>query len=187
MTPPIAQGGSHQLPAHIDVAPPDRVGAPPSASPAGTVRVIRTSACAVPRMRHFPSRLVAEFRRILKIPRPDADLRLPGAVFIGDVVEGVFSEGDCLALLDHPLADIDAVDRAEPHHTAIPVSVAADAAHRLAADPLSERLRRIKAARIAGAVFGAELGNSGASMPQSRIRSSLISMVSPSMTNAGLP
>ena len=86
------------------------------------------------------SRLMSEFRWILKLPRPYADLRRAGGVLIGDIVERVSSEGDGLPLLNHPPADVDAFDWAERHHAAVAVSIAANAADGLAADPLPECL-----------------------------------------------
>jgi hypothetical protein len=58
---------------------------------------------------------------------------------------------DRLAPPDHPFTEIDALTSADRDDAAIRVRVAANAAHRLAADPLAEGLRRIEAAGIAGA------------------------------------
>lgn len=92
------------------------------------------------RKRRWAPRLMPKLGRILKLARPYADFRYHGAVFIVDIVERVFSEGDRLPLLDHPAADVDAFDRAQRHHATIAVCITANAVDGLAADPLPERL-----------------------------------------------
>ena len=92
---------------------------------------------------------MAEFRRILELARPDADLCGSRGILIGDIVERVFSEGDRLPLLNHPAANVDASDGAKRHHAAIPVSVAVNAAHRLAPDSYRRTGACADAARMA--------------------------------------
>ena len=134
------------------------IGASLAAPASSAIHIFRTSAIAARCARRCRPDSVPIVRRILKFPGPDADLRYLGAIFLFDIIERVFPEGDRLPLLNHPAADIDATfDRAQPHHAAISIRITPSATHLLAPDPLAKCLRHIEAARVAGAVFRAEL------------------------------
>ena len=52
--------------------------------------------------------LAPEVGRVLKLSRPQTDFRRASPIFISSIIWRVFPEGDRLALLDHPLTDVDA-------------------------------------------------------------------------------
>ena len=109
----------------------------------------------------WPSRLMPVVGRILEFTRPQPGLRCPRLVFVGHIVERVFPKGNCLPLLDHPSADVDAVDGAQAHHAPIAVRIPAYAAYRLAADLTSERLAGIETTRVLMPLLGAALRDFG--------------------------
>ena len=52
---------------------------------------------------------MSEVGRVLKFAGPNTSMRGPRGIFVSNVIQRVFPEGNCLALLNHPPADIYAV------------------------------------------------------------------------------
>ena len=101
--------------------------------------------------------MMSEVGRVLKLASPKTTMRGPRGIFVRNVIQRVFPEGDCLTLLNHPPADIYAVHCAHRHHAPVTVRVAMGAGDVAPADVFGERAGCIKAARIEGAIYGATL------------------------------
>ena len=101
--------------------------------------------------------MMSEFGRVLKLASPKTTMRGPRGIFVRNVIQRVFPEGDRLALLNHPTADIYAGHGAHCHHPPVTVGIAMGAGDVAPADVLGERVGCIEAARIKGAVFAATL------------------------------
>ena len=115
--------------------------------------------------------VVTEVGWVLKFAGPKTTMRGSRRIFVGNVIQRVFPEGDCLALLNHPPADIYAVHRTERDHPPVTVRVAMGAGDVAPADVLGERAGRVQAARIDRAVFSTTLRQLGTvDTPQSDAR-----------------
>ena len=115
--------------------------------------------------------MMSEFGRVLKLAGPKTTMRGSRGIFVGNVIQRVFPEGDCLALLNHPTAEIYAGHRAHRHHPPVTVGVAMGAGDVAPAHVLGERAGCIEAARIDRAVFSTTLRRLGTvDTPQSDAR-----------------